>query len=122
MAARRTEQVRRAEAPRAGYPRLAAAWRLLAAAPLFASLSLAHADATVPSGKQGPPGRKPGEGARPAPPPPRRTRPHLGGDYAPVQPVDPAAAEHTPHALLLHPHAPGEPCFPIDCSDEEATS
>ena len=109
-----------AERRRAGYPRLAAAWRIALAAPLLAA-GIARADATVPGSGDG--NGKGKEDPKPQPqkptPPPRDNYPILGGAIAapdPPRPPDPPKKkpeEKKPHAMVLHPHAPGEPCFPL---------
>ncbi len=76
------------------YPRLAVALGVLAAAPLAA-----RADTTLP------PTRKPCD--KPPSPAPSRDRRHpfLKGKIASVNPVT---------RLVLHPHAPDEPCGLVD--------
>lgn len=80
----------------AGYPTVGAA---LALAIAVACPSPARGDATLPAGT--------GEAPAPRPSPPPRP-PKLGGHVHVVSP--PAAPKH---ALLLHPHGPGEPCFEV---------
>jgi hypothetical protein len=99
-------------------PSLRAAWRALVAPLALAPLGLAataHADATVPPGGQQPGPRQPA-------PSPRPHIPRLGGKIAvprpaslPEPPSKPwHAAAPSRSALLLHPHAPDEPCFPLE--------
>ncbi len=114
-----------APARRAGYPKLRAAWRLLVGAPLLLAPALGLADASVP---------KPKQPVKPAPQPPPRVRPHLGGDDpAPEPPRPPDAKEHPPvpgglarprlpqpgepAVLWLHPHGPEEPCIHFERTD-----
>jgi hypothetical protein len=79
------------------------------AAPLALVPTIAHADATVPPPKTPPatPPIKRAPGVKPAPKPPaeRPPPPPLEGEY---MRVEPPSREQI--SILLHPHAPGEPC------------
>ncbi len=117
--------LRAADAPaRPRYPRIAAAVRLLIGAAPLAFASVAAADASVPApppprtdGKPAPapPPIRPG-GVKPAPhpaPPPRVREPKILGELG--SHVAPAATRLAD--LVLHPHAPHEPCFAHDGED-----
>ncbi len=97
---------------RAGYPRLAAAWRLLVAAPLAAGA--AHADASLPSVTAHGHGASTGGTPAPTPTPPQRPPMHrLGGK--PMAPRLTAAGiafrvARGAGAMVIHPHGPDEPC------------
>jgi hypothetical protein len=115
-------RVRPAAPARPAYPTVGAAVRLLFAAPIALAPCLARADATVPA----PPSPRAPQGGtgtpqtpakpKPAPAPPKRS-PHLGGDMMQVEP--PPVTGMAPRMLHLHPHAPGEPCFPLDADPGE---
>lgn len=84
-------------APRPGgiYPTLRAL-----IAPLALVSAAAHADVTVPQHD-----RPRGQPEQPPPPPPHPPR-RLGG-----KPISPRPPEKL--GMVLHPHAPHEPCHPI---------
>ncbi len=119
-----------------GFPSLRAAWRLLQAASILGA-PLAHGDATLPTprsaqdGRGAPattvrnpprvnghaaivtPPRAPGPEKPPAPAPDAGAPRHLAGKARVVRP--PAAPDGgSARLLLLHPHAPDEPCFVED--------
>jgi hypothetical protein len=103
------------------YPRLERAWRILIATPIAILPSLAQADATLPHDGNGRPGNEnPAPPPKPPAPPPDEW-PGMGGDVVspdPPQPPPPPKAKEKPKkpeksALLLHRHAPDEPCKPL---------
>lgn len=107
-----------AASARPAYPTVGAALKLLFAAPLALAPALAHGDASVPhpGDPHAPRGGNPSAPQtpvkpKPAPAPPKRF-PHLGGDMVQVEP--PPVTGMAPRKLHLHPHGPGEPCFPLD--------
>jgi hypothetical protein len=108
------------------YPRLAAAWALLAGS----APGLALADATVPAPGKGKP--QPTGAAQVAPPTkkapcaagdtpvqkpgsPPRPHPVLKGGVGRAQPIN-----GKPFALALHPHGPEEPCQLTEITKEDA--
>jgi hypothetical protein len=79
----------------------------LVALGLALAAPLAHADATVPD--KGDHGKGTADAAKPLPPSRMPLRPCGGSMPAPRPPSAPL-----PRAILiLHPHGPGEPCFPL---------
>jgi hypothetical protein len=125
-----------APAPKAkvGYPRLRAAWGILAA-PILLAPTLAGADASVPvpgqkgepapSKKPCPPATKGKYKAPRAPDPPPEAAPkpkkreedlRIEGVYGQIRRPD---APSTGELTLFHPHDPGEPCFITPFGDED---
>ena len=104
---------------RAGYPRLATAWKLLVGAAPLALSSVASADATVPRDAKAPKEARAPKQQSPKPPSPKPTERHrppmlMGGPMRvlpPPLPREDPLREVEPHVLLLHPHAPDEPCL-----------
>lgn len=86
------------------FPRLAAAWRLVLA-PLALAPLAAHADATVPPPKQPEKTKKPPGTPHPTPVPTPKEPPTIDGEFGRVMPPSGEAI-----SMLLHRHAPGEPC------------
>ncbi len=122
-----------AQKPMVRYPRLRAAWRILAA-PILLAPSLTGADASVPvpnqnqkgdpapSKKPCPPATK-GKMKAPDPPQaapkPKKPNPddaRIEGLMGQIRrPGAPAKSELT----LFHPHGPGEPCFVTPFGDDD---
>jgi hypothetical protein len=111
-------QVKPASKQRTGYPRLARAWRMLVAAPLAFS-SLAHGDATVPDhGTKGPGNGDQKHPSPPPSPPPPQDHPDIAGEMPMPEPPQPPPKKgekkgQPKSSMVLHRHAPHEPCLPL---------